>query len=401
MNIDEEKYKAHILKVMERYARGEASEADKQELDNWYASFPSSEKYADGMTSSEKLLAKDKMLHNINKQIYLEAVPVRQHQGNRTLRRVMWATMVMVIGYGGLLFYRSEIKHSHINKQLAQNHIIIPGGNRAFLTLADGSRISLTDAANGSIAKQAGVTISKTANGQLIYTAHAVSNTGIEKNDGYNTIETPSGGQYQLKLPDGTVVWLNATSSLKYPVSFAGKNQRHVQLTGEAYFEVAKNKNLPFVVTVNSSIDAKKEQEVEVLGTHFNINAYHDDNTIKTTLLEGSIKVTLPSSSTIKLNPGQQSVNKDNTLQVSEVNAEYAVAWKDGYFRFNDKTLDMAMKEIARWYNVDVQYKNLALKNEPLAGTISKYSSIEQVLKKMELTGVFHFTVKAREIIVE
>lgn len=401
MNIDEEKYKAHILEVMERYAKGEASEADKQELDRWYANFPSSEKYADGMTTSEKLLAKDKMLHNINKQIYLEAVPIEQVQGNHILRRLMWATMIMVIGCGGVLFYRSETKHTHIEKQLVQHQDIIPGGNRAFLTLADGSRISLTDAANGSIAKQAGVTISKTANGQLIYTTQGGSDNNMERNDGYNTIETPSGGQYQLKLPDGTVVWLNATSSLKYPVSFAQKKQRHVQLTGEAYFEVAKNKDLPFVVTVSSSIDAKKEQEVEVLGTHFNINAYHDDNTIKTTLLEGSIKVTLPSSSTIKLNPGQQSVNKGNALQVSEVNTEYAVAWKEGYFRFNDKTLDMAMKEIARWYNVNVQYKNPALKNEPLAGTISKYSSIEQVLKKMELTGMFHFTVKAREIIVE
>ncbi|MCJ0742320.1 FecR family protein [Pedobacter montanisoli] len=400
MNFDEEKYKAHILEVMERFAKGEASEVDKQELDNWYNHFPSFERYAEGMPSSEKLLAKDKMLHNINKQIYLEAVPVKQSQSNRMLRRVMWAAMIAIISCSGLLFYRSEIKRAN-TKQLTQNQVIIPGGNRAFLTLADGSRISLTDAANGNIAKQAGVTISKTTNGQLIYTAHHVQGNTVEKNDGYNTIETPSGGQYQLQLPDGTVVWLNAASSLKYPVSFSKKKQRHVQLKGEAYFEVAKNKSLPFVVSVHSVNGDKKEQDVEVLGTHFNINAYHDDNTIKTTLLEGSIKVSLPSASTIQLSPGQQSVNKNNALQVTEVNAEYAVAWKDGYFRFNDKTLGMAMKEIARWYNVDVQYKDPALRNEPLAGTISKYSSITQVLKKMELTGAFRFTVKSREIIVE
>lgn len=394
MDNKEETYQMRILEIMERFANGNASEADKRELDDWYAGAPSLKKYADGLTSSEKLQAKDRLLHNINKQIYREAVPIKQLRTN-IFRRIVLAAVILIIITG--LFYYSQIEHFTPTEQQAHSQTIIPGGNKAFLTLADGTRISLTDATNGDIAKQAGVTISKTTDGQLIYTAH---NT-VEQSDTYNTIETPNGGQYQLLLPDGTTVWLNASSSLKYPTNFAIKGQRRVELTGEAYFEVAKDKKRPFIVTTNNISEKLKEQEVEVLGTHFNINAYNDDNTIKTTLLEGSVRVKSSPSLVIILNPGQQSINNGNDLKIADVNTEYAVAWKDGYFRFNDKTLEMAMKEISRWYNVNVSYKNKALKNEPLAGTISKYSSIGQVLKKMELTGAFHFTVKAREIMVE
>lgn len=396
MSTEEEQYKEYILEVMDRFIKGEATEADKIELDRWYVKFPSHQRYADGLTPSEKLQAKDKMLHNINKQIYKEAIPARNRNKNILIYSVLAAAILTVISNIPLFYsLTSEKKH---NQQIAQ--IIEPGGNKAVLTLADGSRISLSDANNGKIAKQAGTTISKTADGRLIYTVYSQNeNTDNEANN-YNTVETPSGGHYQIKLPDGTSVWLNAASSLRYPASFSTKKQRHVHLTGEAYFEVAKDKKRPFIVTATAISGDKKQQHVEVLGTHFDINSYNDDNTIKTTLLEGSIAVKL-SSETVKLRPGEQSINTGNDLKITKVNTEYVIAWKDGYFRFNDKTLEMAMKEIARWYNVNVIFKNVALKNEPLAGTISKYSSIAQVLKKMELTGAFKFTIRAREIIIE
>jgi transmembrane sensor len=393
----EEQYKKYILEVMDRYIKGEATETDKLELDEWYTKFPPYQGYADGMSASEKLQAKDKMLHNINKQIYQEAIPTKQKHKNILSIVSLAAAIAVIILTTGLLYYLQRDQH-HTPQKIAQ--LIEPGGNKAFLTLADGSRISLNDANNGKIAKEAGVTISKTSDGKLIYTTHSITGNEVNTVNNHNTIETPSGGQYQIQLPDGTSVWLNAASSLKYPVSFSAKTERHVYLTGEAYFEVAKDKARPFVVTATSTSGDQKQQFVEVLGTHFDINAYNDDNTIKTTLLEGSILIKLPSE-TIKLKPGEQSINTGNDLKVAHVNTEYAVAWKDGYFRFNDKTLEMAMKEICRWYNVNVTFKNASLKDEPLAGTISKYSSIAQVLKKMELAGAFRFTVKAREITIE
>ncbi|HVW98723.1 MAG TPA: FecR domain-containing protein [Mucilaginibacter sp.] len=391
MSNHQEEYKQHILDIMARYSEGKATEAEIRELDQWYEQFPPYEKYAAGMSQLEKIQARDKMLNNINRQIYKEAQPVGTGKRLLTFSRMAIAALILVIGGAGLFYYIEKPKTAE-TEQLAQQDIL-PGGNKAVLTLASGKKISLTDAAKGNIARQAGITITKTADGQLVYEVSGDSPSSSP--DEYNTIETPTGGQYQVKLPDGTSVWLNAASSLKYPASFAAKSERSVQLSGEAYFEVAKDKAHPFIVKTAS-------QEVQVLGTHFNINAYDDETSVKTTLLEGSVKVGVPGAPVSKiLKPGEQAQNTDGRFTVTEVNTDYAVAWKDGYFRFNDKTLETGMREIARWYNVEVNYKNPALKTELLAGTISKYSSIGQVLRKMELTGAFHFKVTGREITVE
>ncbi|WP_166670679.1 FecR family protein [Olivibacter sp. XZL3] len=403
--MSEEEYKQHILSIMERYAKGQASEADMLELDEWYEKFPPYQQYAAGMSAAEKRQSQDRILRNINQQIYKESIP-SAHRSERTkgplyLRNVLAAALILFALSAGTFYY---LRESRLQKteQLAQD-LITPGSNKAFLTLADGNRISLTDAADGNIAIQAGVKISKAADGQLIYEVKESDQQSTS--DAYNTIETPHGGQYQVRLPDGSTVWLNAASCLKYPVSF-GKRERRVQLTGEGYFEVAKDHTRPFIVATEhfpatGGNKGKKGQEIKVLGTHFNVNAYNDEKDLKTTLLEGSVQVTPLKGSSVVLKPGQQAVNDGDIVQITNINTTYATAWKDGYFRFNEKTLEMGMKEVARWYNVNIRYKNPSLRKELLGGTISKYSNIEQLLKKMELTGAFHFTVKGREIVVE
>lgn len=314
------------------------------------------------------------------------------------------AAIVLMIG-GGLFYYYHDKKETH--QQFASNTLkndIVPGGNKAILTLADGQKISLTDANNGTLAEQSGIKITKAADGKLIYTISDLPSRrpGLKSqvsNLEYNTIETPKGGQYQVILPDGSKVWLNAASSLKYPASFASLKERKVQLNGEAYFEVSKDKSHPFVVnTVN--------QEIEVLGTHFNVNAYTDEASVKTTLLEGSVKVYIPGTNSplgktgVRLKPGQQSVLTGNGLSVSEGNTEEAIAWKNGYFRFDDEKLESIMRKIARWYDVDVTYQNDTLKNELFWVVTTRFANMSQLVKMMEKTGDVKFNIEDGKIIV-
>ncbi|MBB6237068.1 ferric-dicitrate binding protein FerR (iron transport regulator) [Pedobacter sp. AK013] len=311
--------------------------------------------------------------------------PLTQPQ-RRPKRWIGIAAALAIIIFGASLFY---LKRSTDLASLADtNTHITPGSTGATLKLANGKTIKLSDAVNGELASEAGVTITKTKNGLLIYEIK-----GTTLPDQINTLSTNNGETYQVRLPDGSLVWLNAASSLSYNTALVHSGKRSVNLVGEAYFEIAKDKKHPFIVKTGT-------QEVEVLGTHFNVNAYADESTTKTTLLEGSVKIKNKTDQKIIVPGEQATVNKDN-ISVDKVNTEYAIAWKNGVFRFTDKTLEAGMLEVARWYNVQVIYKRPELKNELLGGRISKYANINQVLKKMELAKAFKFTVKGREIIVE
>ncbi|HEY9195949.1 MAG TPA: FecR domain-containing protein, partial [Mucilaginibacter sp.] len=276
---------------------------------------------------------------------------------------------------------------------LANNHIIAPGSNKAILTLANGKKISLTDARKGQIINQQGILISKTASGQLVYTIVDDGKTGANSpaEMQYNTMETPRGGQFQLLLPDGTRVWLNAASSLKYPVNFTASSERKVELSGEAYFEVTHNKERPFRVVTS-------RQVVEVLGTHFNVNAYADEPNTKTTLLEGAVKVT-GGANTALLKPGQEANLTDN-FKVADVDTDEAIAWKNGYFRFDDERLETIMRKISRWYNVDVVYQDNDVKDDLFAAVTTRFADISTLLKIMEQTGDEHFSVEGAKIII-
>ncbi|WP_316815741.1 FecR family protein [Pedobacter nyackensis] len=269
---------------------------------------------------------------------------------------------------------------------------IDPGSYKAVLTLADGRQIALTDAANGKLAVQNGIQITKAADGQLIY---EVKDSGQKINDTplFNHISTPKGGQYQINLPDGTRVWLNAASSLKFPASFTNLKERRVELTGEAYFEVAKNKNLPFLVSTH-------KQKVEVLGTHFNINSYDNELAVKTTLLEGSIMVSTLNNTVKKLlKPGEQSILQSGQIEVNAVDTESEIAWKDGNFNFEDTDIQSIMRKLERWYDLEVIYEGNIPKTT-FGGKISVHRPLSKALKLLESTGDVHFKVEGRRITV-
>jgi len=268
-----------------------------------------------------------------------------------------------------------------------------PGSNKAILTLADGRKISLTDAINGDVAIQDGISITKTANGQLIYTITGPSNVELDSTK-FNTISTPNGGEWQIRLPDGSNIWLNAASSLKYPLSYASSKQRHVELNGEAYFEVAKDKSRPFIVS-------SSKQKLEVLGTHFNINSYIDEPVTKTTLLEGSIRISQNGTNNVEvLEPGEQSIVSANGINVKESNVDEAVAWRKGYFMFVNEKQESIMRKIARWYNVEVNYADPSAKEVMYYGTVSRFDKISKILRKFEQTGEVRFEINANKITV-
>lgn len=373
--MDHEKEKILIGK----YLSGNATEKEIAQVERWY--IKRAKELQDHSGAPDYDLVRQKMWDGIQQQ----NKPVRKLY---PFKRIAAAAAIIVCsGLGAYTYFHS--KNISRSNQIAQiKNDIKPGGNKAYLTLAGGQRIILSDAKNGQLAQQAGVTITKTSNGQLIYAVLNIDHN--VKQILYNTIETPRGGQYQVQLPDGTDVWLNAASTLKYPVSFVSQGQRRVELSGEGYFQVARDKAHPFVVVTDN-------QEVTVLGTHFNINSYAGDPSTKTTLLEGSVLL----NGKLILKPGEQaSRNSSGVTTVESIDTEEAVAWKNGYFQFDGENLETAMRKIARWYNVEVEYKNNALRSEALAGTISKYSNVSQVLKKMELTGVLHFKIEGRKIMV-
>jgi transmembrane sensor len=339
------------------------------------------------------------------------------------LRRNRWwlsaAAILLLIGTGAWLWLnrstippKAEVVEEKAKDQLRND--VLPGGNKAMLTLDNGATIILDSAHTGALAQQGNTQVVKLNDGQLLYN-HTAKNgenplttdpARMTGSDGhspltYNTLTTPRGGQYQLVLPDGSTVWLNAASSIRFPAAFTG-NERNVEITGEAYFEVKKDPYKPFNVYFSSPNGGGREGAIQVLGTHFNINAYDDEETIKTTLLEGSVKITKDAASAI-LRPGEQasisqSSQKSHTIPVQTVDLEEVMAWKNGAFQFGGATIETVMRQISRWYDVDVEYKgNISLH---FAGTISRNVNISQVLEMLEKAGGIKATIKGNKVIV-
>jgi transmembrane sensor len=254
-------------------------------------------------------------------------------------------------------------------------------------------QVILDDAKNGNISQNAGIKVNKTGNGVLVYHFNKnISGKNTAAPSEINTITTPRGGQYQIELEDGTIIWLNAASSIKFPQVFTDKN-RQVELSGEAYFEVAKNKVKPFIVKANGT-------QIRVFGTHFNVNAYTDNSSIATTLLEGSVSMTY-AGATVMLKPGQQGVTSKTGLPIKAgfVDTEEVTAWKNGLFIFHDQTIANIMKQVSRWYDVDVEYKDGA-QNKEFGGTISKYKNITELLNNIQLTQTIHYKLDGRRVII-
>lgn len=263
---------------------------------------------------------------------------------------------------------------------------MLPGRNGAVLKLGNGKTILLDSVSNGVFLSQGNAKIKK-LNGQIIFDASKLHSDPVTN----NTISTPAGRQFAVVLSDGSKVWLNASSSIRFPTIFVG-NQRKVAITGEAYFEVAHNASAPFIVAVND------KAEVVVLGTDFNVNAYDNELVPRATLLDGKIKINCPGGSNV-LMPGQQaSLNKDGSIHISgHVDTEEVIAWKNGMFQFESATLDAIMRQLARWYDVEIEYKGATSKH--FGGTISRNVNLSQVLKMLELTGEVKFMIEGKKII--
>lgn len=334
---------------------------------------------------------REKMLEQIQIGITREAEqgPVKGSQLKvKILKYAVAASILICLGIFSYLFFNKQINRT----QLAKTDFR-PGGNKAVLTLSNGSTIILNDARNGTLANQGGTSVSKTQAGEIAYDDSGSNNSEDSDKPTYNTINTPKGGQFQVVLSDGSKVWLNSYSSLKFPTSFTDK-QRVVEITGEVYFEVAKDKTKPFLVKAGNQI-------VEVLGTHFNINSYADEPDIKTTLLEGAVKIKqLNTGFSALLKPGQQAVNNSSgKLIVQQADIEQAVAWKYGLFQINDANIETIMRQAARWYDVDIIYEG-KVPQRKFSGKIKRDVKASEFLEMLAFFNV-NFSMEGRKIIVK
>jgi len=315
---------------------------------------------------------------------------------NRWWRPLAVATVLFAVA--GISFWVLQRRTvapigSPVQSQLAKNAPDAqPGSNRAVLTLANGQQINLDSTGNGVLASQGNMNVTKLADGQLAY-----NKTSEDKpvSPAYNLLSTPRAGQFSLTLPDGSHVWLNNASSLRYPVSFTGSS-REVELTGEAYFEIAKDASHPFRVAVHRGAATST---IEVLGTSFNIMAYDDENAERTTLVEGSVRFVHGGASAL-LKPEEQSVldEKGGLKTLREVNIAEITAWKNGYFHFDHSSLETTMRQLARWYDVDVEYTG-SVPPQEFVGKIQRNLPLLAVLKGLENEQV-HFSLEGRKLIV-
>jgi len=384
--------KEQFLILIDKYINEQATESEKLLVEAYYLRLGGGEDADAADFENEKIIG-ETLFKQITSQIKTDENTTVTTRRNKRL--TLWwysaaALLLVIFSIGIILFKTNKIA---VTKAVDYAALIEPGGNKAILTLADGKKVILDHVSNGAIAVQNGIQIKKKGNGTLEYVQLESNPSNNQTQNILNTIETPRGGQYKIILDDGTVVWLNAASSLRYPLHFNG-SERRVELTGEGYFEVAHLKAKPFIVVTS-------KQEVEVLGTHFNINAYTDEDEVKTTLLEGSVKVKASKDKTQAkyLKPGEQSVLNNNDWLVKPVDAAAQVDWKNGRFIFKDEELKSVMRKLSRWYDIEVDYAQ-PVENLSFSGRISRSKTLKDVLRILTRTNDVNFKVKERRITV-
>ena len=358
-----------------KYKNGQCTAEEKALLETWYNGW-----------NMEDVSLSEIELKDVERDMMV-ALQFRNRPSFKLWPMVAAAAIALFFVSFGLYFFKTGSETDSLNSLTESS---APGGNKAVLILANGKRIDLQDAKSGKLATEGDVLIKKAKDGQLIYDLSRSSASAGEEVT-YNAIETPRSGTYQVILPDGSAVWLNAASRIKFPSSFNGR-ERRIELQGEAYFEVAKDVSKPFRVV-------SKNQVIEVLGTHFNINSYSDEPFAKTTLLEGSVKVSSGGNTKI-ITPGEQAqVLGNGRINIVAVDTEQVIAWKNGLFIFKREDLKMAMRQIARWYNVEIEYGTDA-PEVTLTGKIYRNVDLREALKSIGYLGV-RYSVKGRIVKIE
>lgn len=383
-------HRKEFLKLIKKYLEGKATKAEVNFIEKYYEFFEKEEDVLDLLSDKER-----KQIGSSLEAAIMAATIANNVKSDRRLwRPILVAAVLLIILSFSFYFFKFQenqmIEEATVAGLLPTE--IEPGGNRATLTFSDGSVMSLDDAREGVLAEEAGMRITKSEGGLVSYTStpHEIEHFDDLQ---FNTISTPKGGEYRVVLPDGTTVWLNAASSLKYPTRFT-KKDRTVELDGEAYFEVkpllfSDGTNIPFFVKTSSQI-------VEVLGTSFNINAYSDETSTKTTLKEGSVRIASEwrgKEKSIVLKPGEQSRVNGSGVSIKMVNVDQVIAWKNGLFQFEDSDIESFMRQFSRWYNVDIEFEG-DIPTIKLWGKVYRNVNAAEALEILEYFGIHYKIVK-------
>lgn len=386
-----------------QYQEGKCSKEEIEQLRAWLRE-PESTELLEKVCDMLPETASDKYLLFKKTDVYLKVMndervrPALTNIGisGRTLwwRKPWAAAVAVVLLVMAPFFYYTSPFFDTGEKITSEEFAVVPGGDRALIILDDGRELNLEEIED-TVIVQRGFSIVKDGDGAIYYRYDRAEE--LAEADVFNTVVTPKGGQYQITLPDGTRVWLNAESKLKYPVYF-DENIREVELEGEGYFEVAKQtmngKRVPFMVLSGA-------QKLEVLGTTFNIQSY--GHGITTTLVEGKVRLGLGNTDkkvVLQANDQAKLQSEEQQFDVRKVDPLYATAWKDGSFSFRKASIKDVMETIARWYDVDIVYKT-TVEGSRFTGTISRFEQIDKLLQLIELTESVHFTIEGRRIIVE
>ncbi|PWJ58575.1 FecR protein [Dyadobacter jejuensis] len=381
--------------MIARYLKGELTFSEQVELRNWLEEDPNNQRLLDELEDEETLSKDLYFFSTVDKTQAWENISKELHTASDRSKWSIWkywkyaaaAVLLMVLSYVFVLNTYTKERSDISQEQVPEpKNDVLPGGDHATLTLADGSVLSLEDMTDGTVKQEGGIRISK-RQGQVVY---EMLNVEEKAPVTYNTIRTPVGGQYHVILPDGSKVWLNSESSLYFPTAFNGP-KRVVKLTGEGYFEIEHDSNKPFLVST-------LQTDIEVLGTHFNVMAYTNEGANRTTLLEGAVKVGSGANKRT-LKPGQQAVGSGD-IRVIDIDPDQAVAWKNGYFQFESESLESILRQLKRWYDIELEDEH-AIPDTHFTAYISRNTSLSNVLRMLELSGELKFKIEGNKVSIQ
>jgi transmembrane sensor len=399
-----------IVMLINKHMKDELSSDEKQRLEDWANESVANRHFLDEILNENELTKTILDFHNIkiNKRLHQSIetrTRVEQQRGKAQRGLYMAAAsilLIVIVGSVYMLTTRTGTKTSAAKTlEIVTAGEIAPAGNKAILTLSNGSKISLSDAGDGLIAEDGNTAINKKQDGQLIYKSNKQQR---DQSLVYNTVSTPRGGKFQVTLPDGSKVWLNAATEIRFPVAFSDKDRR-ITLDGEAYLEIVTDRSRPFKVVIDKP---GYRQEIEVLGTHFNVNAYLEERQINTTLLEGRIKVTSNSrkcNNLYRILQAGQRATFDSTMNnvnvIASRNPRSAIGWVNGHFSCDKTSLASLMRELSRWYDVDVRYEGADLESKSITGDIDRKMPLSKLLSKLEKMLPVKLSLEDRTIVVK